>query len=65
MSYYDFDDHFWSPHEVCALAPKKETPTGFFPALLRNLREVFAVQGTKLSQEHSQRDHTRPFTWLG
>ena len=24
MSYYDFDDHFWAPHEVCAQARKKE-----------------------------------------
>ena len=24
MSYYDFNDHFWAPHEVCAQAPQKE-----------------------------------------
>lgn len=24
MGYYDFNDHFWSPLEVCAQAPKKE-----------------------------------------
>ncbi len=24
MGYYDFDDHFWSPREVCAQVPKKE-----------------------------------------
>jgi hypothetical protein len=26
MGYYDFNDHFWSPLEVCAQAPKKEPP---------------------------------------
>ena len=26
MGYYDFNDHFWSPLEVCAQAPKKELP---------------------------------------
>ena len=26
MGYYDFDDHFWSPLEVCAQAPKKQSP---------------------------------------
>lgn len=23
MGYYDFDDHFWSPQEVCAKLPAK------------------------------------------
>ena len=23
MTYYDFDDHFWSPQEVCAQLPQK------------------------------------------
>jgi hypothetical protein len=26
MGYYDFNEHFWSPIEVCAQAPKKELP---------------------------------------
>ena len=26
MGYYDFNDHFWSPREVCAQAPKKQAP---------------------------------------
>ena len=25
MGYYDFNEHFWSPIEVCAQAPKKES----------------------------------------
>lgn len=25
MGYYDFDEHFWSPVEVCAQAPQKES----------------------------------------
>jgi hypothetical protein len=25
MGYYDFNDHFWSPLEVCAQAPKKQS----------------------------------------
>ncbi len=54
MSYYDFNDHFWSPREVCALAPKKETAIGCVPVLLRNLRKAFVAQDAKLSQEHSQ-----------
>ncbi|HEY9709546.1 MAG TPA: hypothetical protein V6D48_15180 [Oculatellaceae cyanobacterium] len=41
MGYYDFNDHFWSPNEVCAIAPKKETQTGFFKGVLRSLREAF------------------------
>jgi len=24
MGYYDFNDHFWSPVEVCVQAPKKQ-----------------------------------------
>lgn len=24
MGYYDFNDHFWSPVEVCAQAPQKK-----------------------------------------
>jgi|GEM_PF-3374369 hypothetical protein len=30
MGYYDFDDHFWSPREVCAQVPKKDTQDRFF-----------------------------------
>jgi hypothetical protein len=26
MGYYDFNDHFWSPQEVCAQLPKAERP---------------------------------------
>lgn len=26
MGYYDFNEHFWSPIEVCAQAPEKELP---------------------------------------
>ncbi len=29
MGYYDFDDHFWSPREVCAQAPQQDTPKPF------------------------------------
>jgi hypothetical protein len=29
MGYYDFDDHFWSPREVCAQAPAKEAQEPF------------------------------------
>ena len=25
MGYYDFDEHFWSPVEVCVQAPQKES----------------------------------------
>lgn len=25
MGYYDFNEHFWSPIEVCAQAPEKES----------------------------------------
>jgi hypothetical protein len=37
MGYYDFNDHFWSPREVCAQAPQKEPQEGFFrvPKLMR------------------------------
>lgn len=24
MGYYDFNDHFWSPQEVCAQLPSKQ-----------------------------------------
>ncbi len=41
MSYYDFNDHFWSPREVCVIAPKKEIQKGFFKVLFHTLREVF------------------------
>jgi hypothetical protein len=41
MSYYDFNDHFWSPREVCLLAPQKEIQKGFFKVLFHALREVF------------------------
>lgn len=41
MSYYDFNDHFWSPREVCLIAPKKEIQKGFFTILFHALREVF------------------------
>ena len=42
MSYYDFDDHFWSPREVCAQAPKTETSENFLRGLMRTIfREVF------------------------
>lgn len=41
MGYYDFNDHFWSPNEVCAIAQKKETQAGFFKVLLHSLRKAF------------------------
>ncbi len=44
MGYYDFNDHFWSPNEVCAIALKKENKIGFFKVLLRSLRETFVRQ---------------------
>jgi hypothetical protein len=40
MSYYDFDDHFWSPREVCAIAPKTESKQGFL-TVLHSLRQLF------------------------
>lgn len=30
MGYYDFNDHFWSPREVCAQAPQKQPQTERF-----------------------------------
>ncbi len=24
MGYYDFDDHFWSPQEVCGKSPRQK-----------------------------------------
>jgi hypothetical protein len=44
MGYYDFDDHFWSPREVCAQAPTKEVQEPFLrvPKLLSSIfRKVF------------------------
>jgi hypothetical protein len=41
MSYYDFDDHFWSPREVCVIAPNTKTQKGFFKVLGRTLCQVF------------------------
>jgi hypothetical protein len=44
MGYYDFDDHFWSPREVCAQAPTKDTQEPFWrvPKLVSSIfRKVF------------------------
>jgi hypothetical protein len=40
MSYYDFNDHFWSPSEVCATKPKAETKKQFLEILLHSLRQM-------------------------
>lgn len=44
MGYYDFDDHFWSPQEVCAQTPTKvnQEPSLRVPKLLETIfRKVF------------------------
>jgi hypothetical protein len=44
MGYYDFDDHFWSPQEVCTQAPSKVNQEPFLrvPKLLETIfRKVF------------------------
>ena len=43
MGYYDFNDHFWSPTEVCAIAPKAETQKRFLSRQLLNMifRKIF------------------------
>ncbi len=39
MGYYDFDDHFWSPQEVCTQVPAKvhTEPSSRVPKLLRTV----------------------------
>ncbi len=44
MGYYDFNDHFWSPAEVCAIAPKAETQKRLWSGQRLNMlfRKVFS-----------------------
>lgn len=44
MGYYDFDDHFWSPREVCAQAQAKKAQEPFLriPKLVTTIfRSIF------------------------
>jgi hypothetical protein len=40
MSYYDFNDHFWSASEVCVTKPKAETKKRFWEILLRSWSQM-------------------------
>jgi hypothetical protein len=40
MSYYDFDNHFWHPREVCGIATKTEAKKRFLEVLLRSLHQM-------------------------
>ncbi|HEY9610450.1 hypothetical protein [Allocoleopsis sp.] len=47
MGYYDFNDHFWSPLEVCAQAPKKEASEKKFK--ITNLVQTLFSAGSRPS----------------
>jgi hypothetical protein len=47
MGYYDFNDHFWSPLEVCAQAPKKEASEKKFK--ITNLVQTIFSTGSRPS----------------
>ncbi len=49
MSYYDFDDHFWAPHEVCAQAPKKEMTHRPFSWVKQWIQAVFPQLNRKFN----------------
>ena len=49
MSYYDFDDHFWAPHEVCAQAPQKEKANRPVLLIQEWLRAVFSQLNRNLN----------------
>ena len=43
MGYYDFNDHFWSPREVCGQATKVDTQAQLrIPTLRRMLQKLFS-----------------------
>ncbi|AFZ17470.1 hypothetical protein Mic7113_1598 [Allocoleopsis franciscana PCC 7113] len=48
MGYYDFNDHFWSPLEVCASAPKKEPSEKKFK--ITNLVQTILSAGSQPSK---------------
>ena len=58
MSYYDFDDHFWAPHEVCAQAPQKEINNSLFSVVQEWFRTVFSIEFSGDRMEQFQVKHT-------
>ncbi len=52
MGYYDFNDHFWSPREVCAQAPKPETqePSIKVPNLVEIIFRKLFGRGDRVEQ---------------
>ncbi|GET39682.1 hypothetical protein [Microseira wollei] len=40
MAYYDFDDHFWSPQEVCGQIPQKNQPSWGVQHLIGSILEL-------------------------
>ena len=49
MSYYDFDDHFWAPHEVCG----QRTEIVDSNNLLFSLRKLYSLIFNQNSYKHS------------
>jgi hypothetical protein len=49
MGYYDFNDHFWAPQEVCAQLLRQKAPQRVFGfrSLMEILRGVFLHQRTQ------------------
>ncbi|MDV2997363.1 MAG: hypothetical protein N4J56_007068 [Chroococcidiopsis sp. SAG 2025] len=50
MGYYDFNDHFWSPQEVCAKLPRQQPArklAGFW-----QLIEIFNFQKVFVNKNH-------------
>ena len=54
MSYYDFDDHFWAPHEVCAQAPQAKVANHPFSLVKEWLQIIFTVDLSGESMERFQ-----------
>lgn len=49
MSYYDFDDHFWSPKQVCAQSNPVDSEYNYIGKKLINiLLVIFITMGTAL-----------------
>jgi hypothetical protein len=46
MGYYDFDDHFWSPREVCTQVPAKveQAQSSRAPKLLRTIFRILLLR---------------------
>lgn len=40
MGYYDFDNHFWSPREVCAQAPQPTSQEQSLRGVAGTLRNI-------------------------